>query len=192
MQVDLNGRLFRVIGTGGVVPDAIAAALASNGAQRTEGRGDLLIVCRKLLPDDLPDDGYSTMQAAIEQGGAMATGSGGRIVFVLSALAGLPMRRHLDYSAGMAAAVASMRGLAMELAPNILVNAVGAGMIEDAGGELLAGDAKMLSHVALGRPGSLADLAHAVLFLCDPLNSYTTGQLLVVDGGWSVGYGRNF
>ena len=26
----------------------------------------------------------------------------------------------------------------------------------------------------------------------DPLNTYTTGQMLSVDGGWTAGYGRNF
>ena len=44
----------------------------------------------------------------------------------------------------------------------------------------------------LGRPGPLAEVVAAVLFLCDPANTYTTGQLLAVDGGWMAGYGRNF
>ncbi len=113
-------------------------------------------------------------------------------MILLSALGGLPMRRHLPYSVVMAAEVAGMRGLAMQLAPNVLVNAVGAGVIEAEDGQLLAGDRRMLTHTALLRAGTLADLANAVLFLCDPLNSYTTGQLLTVDGGWSIGYGRNF
>lgn len=55
-----------------------------------------------------------------------------------------------------------------------------------------AGDDAMLSHVPLGRAGTPADIANAVLFLLDPLNSYTTGQILAVDGGWTTGYGRNF
>ena len=37
-----------------------------------------------------------------------------------------------------------------------------------------------------------AEAVAAALFFCDPLNSYTTGQMLGVDGGWAAGYGRNF
>jgi NAD(P)-dependent dehydrogenase (short-subunit alcohol dehydrogenase family) len=79
----------------------------------------------------------------------------------------------------------------MELAPRVLVNAVGAGVIED-GDALVAGDRHMLGHASLGRAGRIDDIVNTVLFLCDPANTYTTGQILNVDGGWSVGYGRNF
>jgi hypothetical protein len=30
------------------------------------------------------------------------------------------------------------------------------------------------------------------LFLADPENSYTNGHVLVVDGGWTAGYLREF
>lgn len=60
------------------------------------------------------------------------------------------------------------------------------------GEPLLAGDPAMLGHASVKRPGTVAEVADTALFFCDPLNSYTTGQLLSVDGGWSAGYGRNF
>ena len=69
-------------------------------------------------------------------------------------------------------------------------NAVGFGLFEAE--KTVSGDEAQLSHVPLGRPGSIDEAVAAVLFLCDPMNSYTTGQMLVVDGGWSAGYGRNF
>ena len=50
----------------------------------------------------------------------------------------------------------------------------------------------MLSHVSIDRPGKETDVANAALFLLDPANTYTTGQVLAVDGGWTVGYARNF
>jgi len=75
----------------------------------------------------------------------------------------------------------------MASGPAVQVNAVAVGRIDET-----AGDAAMLTHVPLGRAGTAADVAHAVLFLVDPLNSYTTGQSLAVDGGWTTGYGRNF
>ena len=192
MQVELAGLLFRAIGPEDAAAEAIVTALIANGAQRTEGDADLLIVFQPVLPMAMPAETPTILTATEAAAERMAAGKGGRVIFVLSALGALPMRGHLGYSSAMAAAVAAMRGLAMQLAPKVLVNAVGAGLIEAEHGQLLAGDRRMLTHTALLRAGTLADLANAVLFLCDPLNSYTTGQLLTVDGGWSIGYGRNF
>jgi NAD(P)-dependent dehydrogenase (short-subunit alcohol dehydrogenase family) len=46
--------------------------------------------------------------------------------------------------------------------------------------------------VPLGRPGRIEEAVAALLFLADPMNTYTTGQVLTVDGGWTAGYGRDF
>ena len=185
MTVDLAGQSFRMIGTGAVA-DAVAAALRANGAQTTDGLGDILIAACPLLPEADFDPIRLTEDAE-----AMAANGGGRIVALLSALATVPMRRHVDYSAAMAAAFTQVRGLAMQFGPKLLVNAIGCGLIED-GRTRLSGDGHMLTHIPLGHAGSTGDISDAVLFLCDPLNSYTTGQILMVDGGWSPGYGRNF
>ena len=83
-----------------------------------------------------------------------------------------------------------MRALAMEFGPKVLVNAVGFGAVED--DAIVSGDKAMLSHTPVGRAGNVDEAVAAVLFFCDPLNSYTTGQMLGVDGGWAAGYGRNF
>ena len=72
---------------------------------------------------------------------------------------------------------------------NVAINALALGAI---GEPAVAGDSAMLSHVPLGRPGTIDEAVGAALFLLDPRNSYTTGQVLVSDGGWSVGYGRSF
>ncbi|MDB5523082.1 MAG: pteridine reductase [Rhizobium sp.] len=186
MTVDLDGKFFRVIGLGGAVVDAVTEVLRSNGAQATASAGDILIAAFPLLPEADFDPIRLSSDAE-----AMATNGGGRIVVLLSAMASVPMRRHVEYSAGMAAAVTQVRGLAMQFGPKLLVNAIGCGLIEG-DGALLSGDPQMLTHVPLGHPGSIEDVSDAVLFLCDPLNSYTTGQILMVDGGWSPGYGRNF
>jgi NAD(P)-dependent dehydrogenase (short-subunit alcohol dehydrogenase family) len=190
MTIELAGRTFRLAGAPGPIGDAVGAALAANGG-RPAGEAaiaDLLIVSYPLLPD--AGDG-GPAPALQDSGRAMAEGAGGRIVFLLSAMAALPMRSHVDYSVAMAAAFAGVRALAMQLGPKVLVNAVGAGAIA-ANGALLAGDERMLTHASLGRAGAAEDIVNAVLFLCDPMNSYTTGQILNVDGGWTVGYGRNF
>ena len=74
----------------------------------------------------------------------------------------------------------------------MLINAVGVGTIVDERGEVVAGDSGFLRHASVPRAGTIAEVAAAVLFFCDPLNSYTSGQMLAVDGGWMAGYGRNF
>lgn len=34
--------------------------------------------------------------------------------------------------------------------------------------------------------GSLEEMANAIYFLCSPVTEYTTGQTLILDGGWSI------
>jgi NAD(P)-dependent dehydrogenase (short-subunit alcohol dehydrogenase family) len=50
----------------------------------------------------------------------------------------------------------------------------------------------MLGHASVTRPGTIEEVVDTALFFADPLNTYTTGQMLSVDGGWTAGYGRNF
>lgn len=187
MQIDLKGRSAMLLGHRHAIAEAVAAALGANGATITrDGAADLpalLIVSHPLEPMADYDPAPLLKQTAAVAAG-MATG--GRIVHLVSAAGLIAMRRHPDYSAAMAAIVASVRALAMTAAPRLSVNAVAAGRVDT------AGDAAMLSHVPTGLPGTAADIVHAALFLADPMNSYTTGQILAVDGGWSAGYGRHF
>jgi NAD(P)-dependent dehydrogenase (short-subunit alcohol dehydrogenase family) len=191
MKVDLEGKSFRLVGVPGALCDVVIAALEANGARAATEQANILVVAHQLLPSE---PGSLDVQPATftDEIAMMAADGGGRIIFLLSAMASIPMRRHIDYSAAMASAVTRMRVLAMQHGPHILVNAVGAGMIEDESGDILSGSQHMLSHIPLAKAGTAEDVANAVLFLSDPLNSYTTGQLLTVDGGWSAGYARNF
>lgn len=187
MQIDLNGQAVALIGETNPIAEAALAALLANGGRQGDAPG-VLVVSLPLLPAAGID--VRPLLAAARTGAErMAAGNGGRILFLLSAVAGMPMRRHPDFSAAMAGAQAGMRALAMEFGPRVLVNAVGVGRIGDSA---VAGDDAMLSHAAIGRPGTAAEVTDTVLFFCDPLNTYTTGQMLSVDGGWSAGYGRHF
>jgi len=38
----------------------------------------------------------------------------------------------------------------------------------------------------MGRPGTVEDVANAVLFLVSPQAGHITGQNLIVDGGWTT------
>ncbi len=114
--------------------------------------------------------------------------SGGSLLF-MSSVTG--HQAHKDLAAyGMTKAAIEMlaRGLVIELSPyQITVNTVAPGAtltertMEDA-------DYKNTwSRITpMGRPGTVADVANAVLFLVSPDARQITGQTLVIDGGWSV------
>ena len=192
MQIDLDGKTAELRGDGGPIAAAISSALAASGARlATSPAGtlpDILVVLMPLVPQDGLELAPVLRTASLAAEAMRARGSG-RVVFVLSAAAEMPMRRHGDYSVQMASALATVRSIAMQVGPTVLVNAVGVGMI---GEPLVAGDLAMLGHASVKRPGTLGEVVDTVLFFCDPLNTYTTGQMLSVDGGWSAGYGRSF
>jgi len=191
VEIDLAGVGVALEGDINPIAEAALAALLANGGRAAAGQdADVLLISCPLLPDTAKMDLGATLRTARTAATAMAGRDTGRIVFLLSAIAGMPMRRHPEFSAETAGLLAGIRTLSMEFGPKVLVNAVGFGLFEAE--KVVAGGVAMLSHVPLGRPGSIDEAVAAVLFLCDPMNSYTTGQMLVVDGGWSAGYGRNF
>ena len=76
------------------------------------------------------------------------------------------------------------RALALELAPNIRVNAISPGAIlhpSNSQPEESAWVDSLLKKVPLNRTGNASDIAITALYLAT--NSYTTGQVIAVDGG---------
>ncbi len=130
-----------------------------------------------------------------------ARGSG-RIINIASIAGLVPLRLQCAYVAAKAGVVNLTRAMALELGPHgILVNAVAPGSTLTEGtrrlfygedGTFRAQAQRMLEHVPLGRPANPEEIAVAVLFLADPENSYTSGHILTVDGGWTAGYARDF
>ncbi|TFL15718.1 SDR family oxidoreductase [Pusillimonas caeni] len=115
----------------------------------------------------------------------------GRIVLMSSRGAlGVPTRT--AYSATKAGMIGMARTWSLELAAQgITVNVVAPGPIQTdmfydvvpAGSEREANIAKGIPVQRLGRAD---DVARAVMFFCDPANSFITGQTLYVCGGASV------
>ena len=89
------------------------------------------------------------------------------------------------YCASKAALLSMTRSLAQELAPSIRVNAVGPGAILFQDWESEDRRSAVLSSIPMGRQGNTEEIAETVLFLAAG-PSYITGQIIDVDGGWSL------
>lgn len=126
----------------------------------------------------------------------------GRIINIASVVGLVPLRLQSAYVAAKAGVVNFTKGMALELAPHgILVNAIAPGStatdgwrqwINDATSDEQSLHARLMSHIPLGRPAETHEMAHAALFLSDPESAYITGHVLVVDGGWTAGFSRDF
>jgi 3-oxoacyl-[acyl-carrier protein] reductase len=133
---------------------------------------------------------------------AMRARKWGRIVNIASVAGLVPLRLQCAFVAAKAGVVNLTRAMALELGPHgILVNAVAPGstltegtkqLFYGEGGKFHDSVQKLLDHIPLGRPGTVEEIAHAALFLAAPESSYVNGHVLVVDGGWTAGYLREF
>ena len=96
------------------------------------------------------------------------------------------------YNATKAALLHLTRTLAMELAPDVRVNALAPGLVKTDMARALwePNEARMAAAMPLGRLGEPADIANAALFLASDLASWITGHALVVDGGGMLGVAR--
>ena len=108
----------------------------------------------------------------------------GSIVNLVDIHAERPHKDHPVYSIAKAGNAMMVKALARELGPEIRVNGIAPGIILWPAGEgpAQAIKAELLGRTALGRPGSPADIARAVLFLIRE-GDYITGQVIAVDGG---------
>lgn len=98
-----------------------------------------------------------------------------------------PMPRHPIYCAAKAGLVMLTKSLALELAPEVRVNAVAPGAILWPEQERVddAARAKILKRIPLARTGSETDIARTLRFLVSEA-PYISGQVIPVDGGRSL------
>ena len=116
----------------------------------------------------------------------------GRVVFVTSrASMGVPTRS--AYSATKAGVHGMARTWALELAPEgITVNVVAPGPIltDNFWGIIPKGserEERLANNMPVGRLGEPEDVTRAIMFFADPAAGFTTGQVLFVCGGASLG-----
>jgi len=106
----------------------------------------------------------------------------GAIVNLSDIHAERPLREHAVYGMSKAALAHMTRALALELAPEVRVNAIAPGAIlwPEHGGA--SAQQAVLARIPLGRIGSVDDIAETTRWLLQDAG-YITGQTIRVDGG---------
>lgn len=128
---------------------------------------------------------------ACQAAGPLLKGGGGKVVNVASMLGALAVRSEIAYVTSKHAVVGFTRALSLEWARSgVQVNALGPGFVET---EMLASatadeaTAKFLKRgTPQGRWAQPDEMAGPAVFLASRASDFMTGQLLVVDGGWSA------
>jgi 3-oxoacyl-[acyl-carrier protein] reductase len=124
----------------------------------------------------------------------------GAIINIASVVGMVPLRGQIGYAAAKAGVINTSRAAALELGPfGVRVNAIAPGSTLTRGTEAIFYNPEkqqaaesLLSHIPLGRPATTDDIANAALFLAAPESSYITGTVIVVDGGWTAGFARDW
>ncbi|WP_420078606.1 SDR family oxidoreductase [Streptomyces sp. JL4002] len=165
---------------------------------RSSGTFDHVVVSAAETPmgrvDTLPQaDAYAAMDSkfwgAYRIARSVPIDPQGSLTLVAGYLSQRPSKASALQSAINASLEALARGLALEYAP-LRVNTVSPGLLRTPLWDGLAADARDAMYEAaagrlpVGRVGTPADVAAAVLFLAD--NPYTTGSTVYVDGGGTI------
>ncbi|MDX8445244.1 SDR family NAD(P)-dependent oxidoreductase [Mesorhizobium captivum] len=119
---------------------------------------------------------------------------GGGVILNVGSISGIVSnipQNQVAYNSSKAAVHMMTRSLASEVAAeNIRVNAVAPGYIET---DLSRGGIEnpewfpiWRGMTPMGRVGQPEEVAAAALFLCSPASSYVTGEVLVIDGGYTT------
>ncbi len=109
--------------------------------------------------------------------------AGGAIVNLVDIYAERPLARHPVYCMAKAALLAMTRSLAVELGPEVRVNAVAPGaVLWPESGKAYTDQQKLIEATALKRAGSPDDVAEAVRWLIQDA-AYCSGEVIRIDGG---------
>jgi len=136
--------------------------------------------------------GYFRLCKAVEP--SMRANGGGKIINMAS-IAGLSPAMNMGaYSISKAGVLMLTQVLATELGDaNIQVNALAPGLIKTKFSRALWENENLVMQVQartpLGRIGEVEDVVGAAVFLASPSSDYITGEVIVIDGGTSLGSG---
>lgn len=126
--------------------------------------------------------------------------NGGTILNMSSVLGYSPAPKYFGthaYAAAKAAIIGFSKSLAAYYAKdNVRINVIAPALVETPMAMRAANDAAILDYIRTkqpldgGRIGSPADLDSAACYFMSDHSSFTTGQLLAIDGGWGISEGK--
>jgi 3-oxoacyl-[acyl-carrier protein] reductase len=124
----------------------------------------------------------------------------GSIINIGSAFGVVPARLQCAFTAAKAGVLNFTKSHALEVGQyGVRVNAIAPGSILTEGTRTMFYNPEskqkadsLVSHIPLGRPGETEDIAAAALYLASDDAKYVTGHVLVVDGGWTAGFSRDW
>lgn len=184
------------------ISDPGAAEVAVAFARQQTGRLDILLSnvaasVRKPVTELSENDWQHVLTNGVTVGWRLARAAvplmrqagSGRMVFVSSINARIVRHEMAAYAAGKAALEGLVRSIAVELgSDSITANAIAPGYFLTDGNASVRREHpdfhdRIAGRTALGRWGTPGELASAALYLASPASSYTTGSVLLVDGG---------
>lgn len=130
---------------------------------------------------------YSAFYLSKEVSPYMINAKSGLIINISSILGIVGASCEMAYSVSKAGLDAMTKSLAKELGPsNIRVNSIAPGIIDTDMNSFLSKEelSEIVNDIPLERIGLPSDVANTVLFL--DKNSYITGQVIQVTGGWNL------
>ena len=115
----------------------------------------------------------------------------GRIIHVASTLGLVGLANRTPYTASKGAVVQLTRAMALEFAPwNITCNSICPGPFLTEMNKAVADSPDVIANIvgatAMGRWAELHEIQGAAIYLASPASSFTTGSMMVVDGGWTA------
>ena len=130
----------------------------------------------------------------------LASGTGGSILNMGSVLGWSPSPRFFSthvYAAAKSAIIGFTKSIAAcYAATGIRANVIAPALVETPMAKRAAGDEQILAFIRTkqpldgGRIGKPSDLDAAVVYFLSDGSAFTTGQVLAVDGGWTVSEGQ--
>jgi len=189
----------RALAVQGDISDPVAGAALVERTVSVYGRLDVLVnnagITRDGLVVRMSDDDWHAVIETNLSGAFYTTRAASRIMMkqragsivnVASVVGMMGNAGQVNYAAAKAGLIGMTKAVARELAGRgVRANAVAPGFIETDMTASLSGPARegALSMIAMGRMGSVDDVASAVVFLASDDAAYITGQVIAVDGG---------
>jgi 3-oxoacyl-[acyl-carrier protein] reductase len=189
----------RALAVGGDLADPATSDRLASEVSRAFGRLDCFVANAGIWPSDevplhrMTEARWRDTMAANLDAVFLSTraalglmGPGGRVVIVSSTAGQRGEAGHADYAATKGALIALTKSLAIECAPDILVNCVAPGWVDTEMCEpafAAGGRERIAATIPLRRLPPPDDIAGPIVFLCSDLARHLTGEVLNVNGG---------